>query len=127
MTKQLLLVTLLASAGISASCVTSCPASCDQELQSFIDGAKAGVLATILVDVARYASPDATSLNLHKRFGICRDQLTGELKALTAIIIAAAQNPHKNNWHWRVLATRALGILVGICATTYAKKIVLES
>jgi hypothetical protein len=100
--------------------------SCSQDTQLFYDGFKAGFISTLLVDAARASLPNADALQLHSNYGICRDQLTGQVKALLALIIAAAHCPNKDTWHWRMLAARALGALTGICAASYTEKLVLQ-
>lgn len=89
----------------------------------FVEGVIAGAIATVVVDAARnQILPDATPLQLYKRFGICRDQLTGTLKSLAALCIIAFNSPWISSRRaYTRLAARLVGILAGIHGTAYLK------
>ncbi len=81
------------------------------------------MLATSIVNIARnHILPDATALQLYRRFGICRDQLAGSIKSLVALLIIAARRPVASGYNTatlRATITQLIGIAVGVHGMAY--------
>ncbi len=92
---------------------------------SLWQGASAGFVAGGLTDLLRYYGPNLDSLNLYGNYGICRDQLTGMVKTLSAVAGAkyvsdAQTNPTCNKAN---VNAKALGVVIGACIASFAKKL----
>jgi hypothetical protein len=96
--------------------------------QEFAVGFAAGAAAGFSVECLRnHILPDMTSWNLYRHYGICRDQLTGEAKVATALLIAAAYANNRNNTDWKKLSARLLGVILGACAASFTTKRITQA
>jgi len=127
MKKQILFAALLMSTGSSTYCLNNPIIESQDNTQLFWEGLKAGAATTLLVDALRAVAPSSSDTWLRQNYGLYKDELAAQIKALGALVFAAGQYPDRSNWHWRVIAMRALGALVGICATTYVEKVIADS
>lgn len=93
----------------------------------FVQGCIAGAAAALAVDYTRNSLlPDASNLQLHGRFGICRDQLTGQAKVAIALlgITWITRLTHNNeSWAPGMVTVRIIGIIVGANLAVLIKKI----
>lgn len=94
-------------------------------LGSLWQGASAGFVAGGLTDLCRYYGPNLDSFGIHDKTGICRDQVTGMVKALAAVagakyVCDAQANPTCNKTN---VNFKALGVIVGACVASFAKKL----
>jgi|GEM_PF-6306854 len=80
-------------------------------------GFGAGLLSAWVVDGARAnALPDLTRFRLYDTYGICRDQLAGQIKVAIGYGAATAFIGHKN---W---VARMVGVLLGTHGAVIIKK-----
>ncbi|BDC34194.1 hypothetical protein Noda2021_01520 [Candidatus Dependentiae bacterium Noda2021] len=92
--------------------------------QEMLYGFSAGAASALMVDYVRNVMPSADSLQLYANYGICRDQLTGELKIASAVLGASAltqTNEKKYSPVVRVLAA-LVGANVAMALKTYVTK-----
>lgn len=110
---------------------------CTQELsdcldneyaQEFSTGLAAGAVAGLSVEFLRnHVLPDMTSWNLYGNYGICRDQLAGEAKVATALLVGAAYAKSLSGADIKKLSARLLGVITGACAFSFAAKVFLTT
>ena len=98
-------------------------------MDAFTRGLIAGGSSAFCVDFLRHnVLPNADSLNLYGNYGICRDQLTGQVKIASAV---GALNMYENNYPMMqmhiptltALAARVVGVVVGANIAAYARKL----
>lgn len=100
--------------------------------REFIKGATVGAVVALIMDYARaHFLPDATGLHLYDNYGICRDQLTGQLKIVTStagLYAAAAFEEPIELTPFEILVARVAGIFTGsniaVCVKTLLYKTV---
>lgn len=83
-----------------------------------------GAASALMVDYARSVLPNADKLQLHATYGICRDQLTGEVKIATAVVgasLLAQTGQKKYSSVVRVMAA-LVGANVAVALKTYLQK-----
>lgn len=95
--------------------------------QNLFKGVGAGVVAGILVKVARNnALPSLDKVKLHARTGICREQLTGATEmALTILTLYLSQD--KSDINKKTLYSELSGAYIGIQLANVILKIVANS
>lgn len=94
-------------------------------------GAVAGVAATVAVDNARiYAlqfmkRKNVDDWNLYRRFGLCRERLTGDITTSVAVLGVSVFDKltgGHDKLYLGALTARLLGIMVGSTAAKYSTK-----
>ena len=97
----------------------------------FLRSLVAGVITAPAVDgIKDNILPNIDVLNLHGKFGLCREQLTGQAKVVVGLWSISAyekiidgSNPSLTPGN---IATRLAGILVGLQLGAYGKKLILR-
>lgn len=96
--------------------------------QEFVKGVATGAVAGLIIEFLRkHILPDITTWNLYSNYGICRDQLTGETKVVTALLAGEAfEKTRSSGTNVKKLGARLLGVITGACASSLATKIVTK-
>ncbi|MFZ5953901.1 MAG: hypothetical protein ACOYT8_02240 [Candidatus Dependentiae bacterium] len=94
--------------------------------KEFAQGFALGAASAIGIDFLRNkVLPNLDELKLHQRTGICRDQLTGQLKVASALVgVAALENNQFADINNTII--RTIGVLVGANFAAFATKYVSE-
>jgi len=117
-----LLVAPLLFANIASCSTETTKTKClnNEYVQEFMAGLACGTAAGVSVEFLRnYVLPDITSWNLYGKYGICRDQLTGEAKVALALLLASTC-PHHTSGDLKRLGVRLLGVFAGLCTSSFA-------
>lgn len=88
-----------------------------QYQHELLKGALAGAVSSLVIDFLRsYILADMSQYKLYDRFGICRNELTGQIKIATAAIglYAATEPESKTSLNsYEKLTARIIGIFIG--------------
>lgn len=87
-----------------------------QYTQEFVKGFTIGTASSLVLEFLRHRIlPNIDNWKLHDKTGICRDQLTGQTKVITAVVGAAALDAQTSQRDLKKISVQIAGIFTGIC------------